>query len=261
MTPRGERTVDRFHGPYPPGCVHNCTYPTTYYRCRASKFRSTQELSSLHRTRLNSGRGLRPGWRVRPRFCDVALGGSGAWANHRGASRQRQILERTKMSAKKSVHGKEKFLSATWSGSQARRFATSIFPSLPAPIRAPQGAGFARATALRRPCTRSRSTFSRAFDFEITTTALSKRIAASTADGRRAARASSAGVDTLVMFEPALEGRGPVEDWTDGCLAVRAVIYRSMGGSLIPCVNSGASDVLKSGTRAHGARQLAGVRG
>lgn len=42
---------------------------------------------------------------------------------------------------------------------------------------------------------------------------------------------STAGVDTPSIRDASLEGRGPVEDWTDGCLAARAVIYPARRGA------------------------------
>jgi hypothetical protein len=49
---------------------------------------------------------------------------------------------------------------------------------------------------------------------------------------------SAAGVDTLSGSGQALEGRGPVEDWTDGCLAARAVIYPARRGASFRALNS-----------------------
>jgi len=42
---------------------------------------------------------------------------------------------------------------------------------------------------------------------------------------------STAGVDTPSIHQPSLEGRGPAEDRTGGCLAARAVIYPARRGA------------------------------
>ena len=88
------------------------------------------------------------------------------WREHRIRSQARQIRERTKMSVKKSGPGKEKFLSATSSGSRALGCRTNISPSLPAQIRARRAAGCAMAPAPKKLCTRLRSISSSAFVFE-----------------------------------------------------------------------------------------------
>jgi hypothetical protein len=53
---------------------------------------------------------------------------------------------------------------------------------------------------------------------------------------------SLAGVDTPSIRDASLEGRGPVEDWTDGCLAVRAVIYPARRGASHRAFNSACED-------------------
>lgn len=47
MTPRGERTVDRSHGPYPPGCARYMAYPDTTHPAAGELFHRPVPNSSL----------------------------------------------------------------------------------------------------------------------------------------------------------------------------------------------------------------------
>lgn len=117
--------------------------------------------------------------------------------------------------------------SAAWSGPYGL---TTLPPISQSARRAPNvtPASSSRGSANRTPASRMRS-WAR-LSVEIPATALGTQ-----SDRPRSqalyASGSAAGVDTPSLRGQALEGRGPVEDWTDGCLAVRAVIYPARRGA------------------------------
>lgn len=120
------------------------------------------------------------------------------WREHRIRSQARQIRERTKMSVKKSGPGKEKFLSATSSGSRALGCRTNISPSLPAQIRARRAAGCAMAPAPKKLCTRLRSISSSAFVFESRAKATKGKAGMAGVKGSSPVRRSTAGTGLRV---------------------------------------------------------------